>query len=725
MGWVDEQLRQRAKADRDQFHRAFIDLAGVVTGRRVSTDDEEVARNAVAEICRYFGAEPEELPEGITDLNDQLDYMLRPTGIMRRVVRLEKGWYKEAIGVMLVQTTDGSMTVLLPGSFGGYTFFDKKLGKKVKVTSRNVGLMTADAICFYKPLPLKKLGLKDLILFMLKTLNFADFFWIVLANLAVTLIGLTVPYANMIIFSKVLDSGLLSLLLAATVLLIGTTVARLLMSIVNRMLMARIETKMSIAVEAASMMRLISLPTSFFRQYSSGELSSRVQTINSLCSMLSNAVLSVGLTSVFSITYVFQIFQYAPALVRPALLITALTFVLSLVTTFTQMRIAKKRMESSAFEGGMIYSLFSAVQKIKLAGAERRTFAQWAASYKTVAELNYDPPFYYKINSVIGISVSLAGTIFLYFSAVKSGVNVAEYIAFTAAYGMVSGAFVSLAGIASTVARIKPTLEMVEPILTEIPEVQRGKKIVERVSGSIEINNVSFRYSTDMPYVLDNLSLKIRAGQYVAVVGSTGCGKSTLLRLLLGFEQPEKGAIYYDRNDVSTVDLISLRKNIGCVIQNGKLFAGSIFSNIVVSAPWLTIADAWKAAELADIADDIRDMPMGMQTIISEGGGGISGGQKQRLMIARAVVNNPRILMLDEATSALDNITQKKVSDALDSLKCTRIVIAHRLSTIQHCDRIIVLDKGKIAEDGTFDELIAQNGIFAGLVARQRVGKDI
>lgn len=303
--------------------------------------------------------------------------------------------------------------------------------------------------------------------------------------------------------------------------------------------------------------------------------------------------------------------------------------------------------------------------------------------------------------------------------------SVAEYIAFTAAYGMVSGAFVSLAGIASTIARIKPTLEMVEPILTEVPEVQRGKKIVERVSGSIEINNVSFRYSTDMPYVLDNLSLKIRAGQYVAVVGSTGCGKSTLLRLLLGFEQPEKGAIYYDRNDISTVDLISLRKNIGCVIQNGKLFAGSIFSNIIVSAPWLTMADAWKAAELADIADDIRDMPMGMQTIIAEGGGGISGGQKQRLMIARAVVNNPRILMLDEATSALDNITQKKVSDALDSLKCTRIVIAHRLSTIQHCDRIIVLDKGKIAEDGTFDELIAQNGIFAGLVARQRVGKDI
>lgn len=724
MGWVDEQLRQRAKADREQFHRAFTDLAGVVTGHR-GFDDDAVARNAVAEICRYFGAEPEELPDGLTDLNDQLDYMLRPTGIMRRAVRLEKGWEKEAIGVMLAQTTEGTLMVLLPGRFGGYTFFDKNRGKKVKVTAKNAALIDTEAICFYKPLPLKKLGLKDLVLFMVQSLNFGDVFRVVLANLAITLVGLALPYANMIVFSKVLNSGQPGLLLPATVLLVGVTISRLLLGIVTRLLMGRIETKLSIAVESGTMMRLLSLPTSFFRKFSSGELSSRVQTVKSLCSMLSDAVLSAGLTSVFSITYIFQIFQYTPALVRPSLLITALTFVLSLSTTFVQMRIAKKRMEAGAFEGGMIYSLFSAVQKIKLAGAERRTFAQWANAYKTVAELYYNPPFYMKVSSVIGVGVSLVGTIVLYFSAVSSGVHVAEYMAFIAAYGMVSGAFTSLADAASTVARIKPTLEMVEPILEEIPEVQRGKKIVQHVSGSIEINNVSFRYSPEMPYVLDNLSLKIRSGQYVAVVGSTSCGKSTLLRLLLGFEQPEKGAIYYDRNDISTVDLISLRKNIGCVIQNGKLFAGSIFSNIVVSAPWLTVDDAWRAAELADIADDIREMPMGMHTIISEGGGGISGGQKQRLLIARAVVNNPRILMLDEATSALDNITQKNVSEALDSLKCTRIVIAHRLSTIRHCDRIIVLDKGKIVEDGTYEELIAQNGFFAGLVAGQRIGEDI
>ena len=224
-----------------------------------------------------------------------------------------------------------------------------------------------------------------------------------------------------------------------------------------------------------------------------------------------------------------------------------------------------------------------------------------------------------------------------------------------------------------------------------------------------------------MPLVIDNLSLKIRPGQYVAIVGKTGCGKSTLMRLLLGFEHPKKGAIYYDGKDLEKIELRSLRRRIGVVMQNGKLFQGDIYSNIVISAPWLSLQDAWEAAELAGIADDIKSMPMGMDTMISEGAGGISGGQRQRLMIARAIAPKPKILMFDEATSALDNITQKKISESLDSLKCTRIVIAHRLSTIKQCDRIIVLDKGKIIEDGRYEELIEKNGFFAELVARQRL----
>ena len=325
------------------------------------------------------------------------------------------------------------------------------------------------------------------------------------------------------------------------------------------------------------------------------------------------------------------------------------------------------------------------------------------------------------LSDTIAVAISLAGNLVMYYFSMKANITVADYYAFTAAYAMVSGAFSSLVGIGLQAANIRPVLEQVKPIMETMPEVAEDKTVVTHVTGGIELNHVSFRYNETMSWVLDDLSLKIQPGQYVAIVGKTGCGKSTLMRLLMGFETPQKGAIYYDGKNINTLDLKSLRKKLGVVMQNGKLFQGDIFSNITISAPWLTLEKAWEAAELADIADDIRAMPMGMHTIISEGSGGISGGQKQRLMIARAIAPNPKILMFDEATSALDNITQKKISKALDGLKCTRIVIAHRLSTIRHCDRIIVLDDGKIMEDGSYDELIDRGGLFAELVSRQRV----
>ena len=274
---------------------------------------------------------------------------------------------------------------------------------------------------------------------------------------------------------------------------------------------------------------------------------------------------------------------------------------------------------------------------------------------------------------------------------------------------------------ALSAASIKPIIGLIQPLLSAQPETSDAKETVTRLSGSIELSHVTFGYDPDSKPLFEDFSLNIPARQYVAIVGKSGCGKSTLVRLLLGFEKPQRGAIYYDRKDLSQLDLRSLRRQIGTVMQDGRLFAGSIFENIVISAPTLKLQEAWDAAEIAGFADDIRDMPMGMHTVLQEGGGTLSGGQRQRLMIARAIAPKPHILIFDEATSALDNNTQKKVSKALDKMKCTRIVIAHRLSTIRHCDRILVIDGGKIAEDGTYEELIARNGLFAELVERQRL----
>ena len=294
-------------------------------------------------------------------------------------------------------------------------------------------------------------------------------------------------------------------------------------------------------------------------------------------------------------------------------------------------------------------------------------------------------------------------------------------MAFSIAYASVTTAFMSLLSMATSIASIKPIWQMAEPILSTLPETAGNKKIVTHISGAIEVTNLTFRYSKELPPVIDGLNLRIKSGEYVAIVGKTGCGKSTLMRLLLGFEQPELGAIYYDGNDLAQIDTNSLRMRVGVNLQDGKLFAGDLFSNIIITAPWKTLDDAWEAAKLACFDEDIRRLPMGMNTIVSEGGGGFSGGQRQRILIARALVSMPKLLIFDEATSALDNVTQKIVSENIDKLKCTRIVIAHRLSTIRQCDRVIMLDNGKIVEEGSFDKLMEKQGAFYELVQKQTV----
>jgi ABC-type bacteriocin/lantibiotic exporter with double-glycine peptidase domain len=368
-----------------------------------------------------------------------------------------------------------------------------------------------------------------------------------------------------------------------------------------------------------------------------------------------------------------------------------------------------------------VTALLGGIQKIKLAGAEDRAFAKWAHGYADYARSAYNRPAPVRAMSAVGSIISMLGTVAIYASAGATGVGIADYMSFNAAYGQLSAGIMALMGMTAQVAQLGPMLEMVKPILEAKPELSEGKPSVTSLTGAMEVSGVSFRYGPDDPYVLKDLSFKIRPGEYVALVGKSGCGKSTILRLLLGFETPERGTITFGPNDASKVDVGSLRRHIGVVTQNGRLFMGDLASNITIAAPSATLDDAWRAAELAGIADDIRKMPMGMQTIVTEGSGGISGGQRQRIMIARAICGNKRILMFDEATSALDNMSQRHVSDSLDSLKCTRLVVAHRLSTVRHCDRILVVDGGRIAEQGTYEELIEQGGLFAELVARQRL----
>ena len=725
MGWFSEQIRQRMESDQNILEDSFFRMASVVMDKWSADrleDERLIAKETLDQILKFYHHKPVEIPENIRDVQEQLKYVLRPTGLMIREVKLEENWQNDAFGPMLGYIRETGETVaLLPGTVFGYYYKDPATGQKIRITRKNAKMFTRDALCFYQPLPMKKLGVKDLLIYMKNSISTGDFAQIIMATLACTLIGFIEPRVYNLVTGKVMNGRNTSLMIGLMVFLLSSAFASRLIELVRSLLMARLNTKTSQAVQASVMMRILSLPVSFFRKFSSGELHSRATSVSSLCSMILSNILGVGLSSLMSLLYVTQIFRYAPALVVPAVLIIISTVAVSLLASFVQIGISRQKMKLQAEETGMSYAIMNGIQKIRLSGSEKRMFSRWARLYARSSRLEYNPPMFLKINKVITTAISLFGTVILYYLAINTNVAGSEYIAFNAAYARVMGAFTSLAGIAISIASIKPVLEMAEPILQAEPEVAEEKAAVDQVSGHIEMSHVSFRYENNMPYVLEDLNLTIHSGEYVAIVGRTGCGKSTLVRLLLGFEKPEKGAIFYDRRDMNQLDPRSLRKHIGVVIQNGQLFQGDIFSNITISAPQLTLDDAWEAAEIAGIAQDIREMPMGMQTIISEGQGGVSGGQKQRLMIARAVAPKPKILIFDEATSALDNKTQKQVSDALDRLNCTRIIIAHRLSTIRNCDRILVMDKGAIVEQGKYEELIAKKGYFAELVARQRL----
>lgn len=714
----DEQLKMKKKSDEDLYCDAMRDLLGVlnISGPEGSLE----ANKAISKILSYFGEPVPDIDDSSDNIASQLESILRPSGMLKRRVELRDEWWKDSTGALLVNKKNGEIVALLPRKWSGYSYTDKS-GKSIKISKKNAGEFNTSAFCFYKPFPNKPIKIMDLIKFMISNISSLDFTVLILIYLIMQLLGMATPYVTNIIYTSLIPSESISLFNTISCTLLGITIGRLSVGIIQNCIKSRLKGKLNLAVHSATMMRLFSLPANFFRKYSAGELSNRIDYISVLCSVISESFLSTILTSLFSLAYIFQMVSIAPSLVPVSLLIIFVSLCFSIIITLITQKINNQKIKLSPKLQSLVFNIFSGIQKIKIAGAEKRAFAIWAKKYSQLQKLEYNPPLIIKISGIIGLVISSLGTIAIYWLSAINKISISNYMAFNVAYGAVSGAIMSLNGIALNFSNLKPSFDLIKPFLETPTENSSKGKMVNSLHGKIDINNITFKYDDSSDYVLNDFSLKIKKGEYIAIVGKTGCGKSTLMRLLLGFESPEKGAIYYDNRDISSLDKKSLRQKIGVVMQNGSIFQGDIFSNIIVTAPWKTMDDAWNAARMAGIDKDIEDMPMGMHTLISEGSGGISGGQKQRLMIARALINNPKILLFDEATSALDNITQKIVSDNIDKLKCTRIVIAHRLSTIKNCDRIIVLDKGKISESGTFEELMNIEGLFYQLAIRQLV----
>lgn len=724
MNWFDEQIRLRKIKDDQIFADSLREAAGTVLGKNTIAieDDRELARSALEKVMRFYHLKYEEPSVKSDTFEEELENALHPQGMMYRKVKLTEGWQHDAAGAFLGFRKDsGAPLALIPSGFWGYRCYDPANGDSFRVSRKNREILKEDAYCFYRPFPQTRLSIAMIFRYILSCLRPAEIALIVAVSLLTIMVGKLIPRLTNMLFGQILESGNVQVLFAMAVFMICVRISSLIIGTGGSLITSCVQTRLQLNVESAAMMRVLSMPPGFFREYNSGELSSRMSSVSSLCSTLISSILQSGLTSLVSLLYIGDIFRYTPVLVVPSLVIIIATVVFSALTMLMEMRRQKKILEADAATLGLSYALVGGIQKIRLAGAEKRTFAHWARTYNKAAELVYNPPLILKVSSVISQAISLAGMIVLYAIALAGSVTMKDYMSFNVSYGMVMGAFSSLMSVAMVFSRIRPVLDMAKPILDTVPESGEKKKAVKGLKGNIELNNVTFRYVKDGPKIIDNMTLKINAGEYVAITGPSGCGKSTIVRILLGFETPELGGVFFDGRNIDQIDLNSLRRQIGSVMQNGSLFNDSIYANIALSAPFLTLDEAWDAAETACIADDIREMPMGMHTMISEGQGGISGGQKQRIMIARAIAPKPSILIFDEATSALDNIAQKKVTEALDHLHCTRLVIAHRLSTIRSCSRILYIEGGKVQEEGTYQELMEKNGLFAEMVARQQL----
>jgi ATP-binding cassette subfamily C protein len=638
-----------------------------------------------------------------------------------REVTLAKDWWHRDNGPLLAFLGDDLRPVaLLPRSATRYELVDPVEQTRVTVTRDVAMTLGATAYSFYRSFPSKPLSARDLIRFGVAGLK-SDLWMLLLMGIAAGALVVLTPIVTSLIFDQIIPGGEKTVLLEVTGALLVGAFASLLFDLTRGVAVLRLSGRMDADVQSAVWDRLLALPVPFYRQYSTGELSSRAMNVNAIRQTLSGVAVSAVLGVVFSVFNVALLFYYSPPLALVAIL---MVLVILAVTLVLSLRLVRERRPLFYIQGrisGLVVQLLNGIAKLRVTGSEGRAFAVWARAFTEQRRVAFRSRLTGNNQLAFDAVVPVATTLVIFAMiglSLNQNFTPGRFLGFNAAFSQFVAAMVTMNGAFITVLNIVPMFEQMQPILQAVPEIDLDKSDPGELSGEIEVSHLSFRYKADGPLVLDDVSLSITPGEFVAIVGPSGSGKSSLLRILLRFETPESGAVYYDGQDLAGLDVQAVRRQMGVVLQNGQLMTGAIHTNILGSSGG-NIEDAWAAARIAGLDEDINQMPMGMHTVVSQGGTTFSGGQRQRLLIARAVVNRPRLLLFDEATSALDSRTQERVSQSLERMQATRVVIAHRLSTIVNADKIFVLVGGKLVQSGTYHDLINQPGPFADLARRQ------
>lgn len=726
-----KQIHDKALFDQQANVLALDELASILE-ESYALEAEQISVDPYFAVCKAIGKNQDFPVYPIPDYESHLfnlsgkakiNALAKASKVRTRTINLVGKWWKEEAGGVFAFLKESSAPVaLLPINGGGYEIFNPKDGSHIPIDETIAASIHPTAQVFYRPFPNGEITNKSLVRFAISDLK-PELIRVLICTVAVGLLSLLTPLITENLFGYAVPNGKTGLLYQLTAFLAGSAVISGMISIAQNIAILRIEGKAGSNLQAALWDRLLNLPATFFRKYNSGELANNALGFDRFRSLIMGSVISTVISFGSSIFSFFLLFTYDLRLALAAFVLTLITVAIVIGNAYTQLKYQRiiNKMDSKIM--GFVFQLLNGIGKIRISGAEERALDKWAKGFSEQKKITKKALMTNAILDTFNSTWSVLTTaiIFWFVASTLHGntqISPGQFLGFSTAFGQFMGAMLGVAGIVSSLAQAGPVYEQIKPILVAEPENTANKKDPGPLTGKIEISHVKFRYAPELPLILNDVSVQIEPGEFVALVGPSGTGKSSLFRLLLGFDKPEAGTIYFDNQDINALDIQSIRKQTGTVIQNAKLFPGDIFMNIVGSQPY-TIDEAWEAARMAGFDEDVKNMPMGMHTYISEGGGSLSGGQTQRLLIARALIGRPKILLFDEATSALDNKTQSIVTQSVEQLHSTRIVIAHRLSTIEKADRIIVLAHGDFVQQGTYSELLNQPGMFQELAKRQ------
>ncbi|GCB43558.1 NHLP bacteriocin export ABC transporter permease/ATPase subunit [Streptomyces sp. NL15-2K] len=700
------------EAVRAQADRTLLASIGKRSSQRTTAADADASYAACKLVAQAAGIALAEPAQSGTE-SDRLDPVERvavASRVRTRAVRLDGRWWHDNVGPLVGHRALSGAPVALLWRRGGYVAVHPSTGRETPIEKANAEEFEPRAVMFYRPLPDRGLSPLRLLRFSMRGTR-GDLTNLLVSGLVTVAIGALVPVATGKVLGEFVPKAQSDLIVQFCLAVMISSVVAAAFMLLQNLTILRLEGRIEATLQPAVWDRLLRLPTKFFTERSTGELASAAMGISSIRRLMAGVGPVVAQSVTVGAMNLGLLFWYSVPMALAAIGMLVVIAGVFLGLGLWQVRWQRRLVVLGNKLNNQAFQTLRGLPKLRVAAAENYAYAAWASQFARSRELQQRVGRIKNLTTVMGAVYLPVCTLLMFMllaGPARGTMSAAAFLTFNTSVTMLLTAVTQLTGSFVSMVAALPLFEEIKPVLEATPEVRTASTRPGPLSGGLEARRLSFRYSDDGPLVLDDVSFEVRPGEFVAIVGPSGCGKSTLLRLLIGFDKPVSGSVLYDGQDLAALDQSAVRRQCGVVLQHAQPFTGSILDVICGTEPY-TPEEAMAAAEMAGLAEDIKRMPMGLHTIVS-GSGAISGGQRQRLMIAQALIRRPRILFFDEATSALDNETQRTVIESTKALNATRIVIAHRLSTVLDADRVIVMEDGKVAQQGAPAQLLADTG---------------